>query len=82
MSRPDSPLSKLNQALDSGLRTYSVYAQLTAVYALAGKMDEAHTALAESRRLNPRLTLKWIVDHTSGIPAVLDGLRRAGLPEE
>ena len=82
LGHSDAAVDQLNQALDLGLRTYSVYAQLSAVYALAGKMDEAQTALAESRRLNPRLTLKWIVDHTSGIPAVLDGLRKAGLPEE
>jgi hypothetical protein len=38
--------------------------------------------LAEARRLNPKLTVKWMIEHTSGISAVLDGLRKAGLPEE
>jgi hypothetical protein len=45
-------------------------------------MDEAKTALAEARRLNPKLTVKWMIEHTSGIPAVLDGLHKARLPEE
>jgi hypothetical protein len=47
-------------------------------------MDEAKTALAEARRLNPKLSVKWMIDHTSasGVPAVLDGLRKAGLPED
>jgi hypothetical protein len=37
--------------------------------------------LAEARRLNPKLTVKWMIEHTAGIPAVLDGLRKAGMPE-
>ena len=55
---------------------------LAAAYAQAGKMDEAKAALAEARRLNPKLTVKWMDEHLPGIPAVLDGLRKAGLPEE
>jgi hypothetical protein len=33
-------------------------------YAHAVKMDEAKTALAEARRLNPKLTVKWMIEHT------------------
>ena len=51
-------------------------------YAHAGKMDEAKAALAEARRLNPAITVKWMKEHTPNLPAVFDGLRRAGLPEE
>ena len=53
-----------------------------AAYALAGKMDEAKNALAEGRRLNPNLTVKWLTDHAPNIPPLFDGLRKAGLPEE
>ena len=74
----DAAIDAIHQAIDSGFRTYCVYADLSASYARAGKMDEAKTALAEARRLNPKIT----VEHTAGFPVVLDGLRKAGLPEE
>ena len=47
-------------------------------------MDEAKIALAESRRLAPKLTVKWLTDQVwePSIPNLLDGLRKAGLPEE
>jgi hypothetical protein len=45
-------------------------------------MDEAKAALAEARRLNPAITVKWMKEHTPNLPAVSDGLRKAGLPEE
>jgi hypothetical protein len=48
----------------------------------AGRMDEARSALAEARRLNPAITIKWLKEHTPNLPASFDGLRKAGLPEE
>jgi hypothetical protein len=45
-------------------------------------MDEAKAALVDARRLNPKLTVKYMIEHTPNLPAVLDGLRKAGLPEE
>jgi hypothetical protein len=44
-------------------------------------MEEAASALAEARRLNPELTLKWQQTRNS-MPPLLEGLRKAGLPEE
>jgi hypothetical protein len=39
--------------------------------------------VAEARRLNPKLTVKWLKSTAPGIPAfVVEGLRKAGLPEE
>ena len=58
------------------------YVNLAAAYALEGKTEEAKTALAEGRRLNPKLTVKWLIDHAADIPPLLDGVRKAGLPEE
>jgi len=55
---------------------------LAAAYALEGKMDEARTALAEARRLNPKLTVKWLQSGTPNEPTLFEGLRKAGLPEE
>ncbi|MGA8587462.1 MAG: adenylate/guanylate cyclase domain-containing protein, partial [Roseiarcus sp.] len=60
VGRTDAAIDQYNQALNLGFRTYSAYAHLSAAYALAGKMDEAQTALAEARRLNPKLTVKWM----------------------
>jgi hypothetical protein len=45
-------------------------------------MDEAKSALVEARRINPSLTLKWYREHAADIPTRLEGLRKAGLPEE
>ena len=45
-------------------------------------MEEATSALAEARRRNPELTLKWQQTRSANIPPLLEGLRKAGLPEE
>jgi len=34
---------------------------LAAAYALAGKMEEAKSALAGARRIEPKLTIKWLL---------------------
>ena len=62
-------------------REFFVSTNLAAAYAHAGKMDEAEAALTEARRLNPAITVKWMKDHTPNLPAVFDGLHKAGLPE-
>jgi hypothetical protein len=59
-----------------------VHSNLAAAYAQAGKTDEAKAALSEARHLNPAITIKWMKEHTPNLPAVFDGLRKAGLPEE
>jgi adenylate cyclase len=75
-------IDEFRKAIDSGYRPFFVYTNLAAAYALEGKMDEAKTALAEARRLNPAITIKWLKEHTPNLPASFDGLRKAGLPEE
>jgi hypothetical protein len=37
---------------------------------------------AELGRVNPAITIKWMKEHTANLPAVFDGLHKAGLPEE
>ena len=78
----DAALNEYRNATDSGFRTFYAYADLAAAYALEGKMDEAKTALAEARRLNPKLTVKWLQSGTPNEPTLFEGLRKAGLPEE
>jgi TolB-like protein len=78
----EAAIDEAHRAIDAGFRNYIPYADLAAAYALAGRMEEAKTALAEARRLNPNLTVKWLTAHAPNLPALFDGLRRAGLPEE
>jgi adenylate cyclase len=78
----DAAIDEYHKAIDAGWRAYQPYGALAAAYALDGKMGEAASALAEARRLNPQLTLKWLQTHSLSIPPLLEGLRKAGLPEE
>jgi adenylate cyclase len=78
----EAAIAEYQKAFDAGYRGPSVYSGLAAAYALEGKMDEAKSALAERRRITPRLTLKWFREHATDIPTRLEGLRKAGLPEE
>ena len=78
----DAAIDEYHKAIDAGYRSFYAYTNLAAAYALDGKMDEAKTALAEARRLNPKLTVKWLIAHTPNLPPVFEGLRKAGLPEE
>jgi hypothetical protein len=56
---------------------------LAAAHALKGGIDEAKTALTEARRLNPKLSVKWLVGRKFVLrPSWIDALRKAGLPEE
>ena len=77
----DAAIDEYHKAINSGYRPFFAYADLAAAYALQGKMDEAKSALAEARRLNPNLTVKWLTDHAPNIPPLFEGLRKAGLPE-
>jgi adenylate cyclase len=78
----DAAIDEYHKALDAGFRAYMVYAALAAAYAFEGKMDEAKSALAEARRLNPKLTIKYEMAHAPDFPHLFEGLRKAGLPEE
>ncbi len=75
-------IDEYHKAIDAGWRAYQPYRGLAAAYALEGKMEEATSALAEARRLNPQLTLKWEQTHSVNIPPLLEGLRKAGLPAD
>jgi adenylate cyclase len=47
----------IHNAIEAGFRNYIPYADLAAAYALDGRVDEAKSALAEARRINPNLTM-------------------------
>jgi adenylate cyclase len=80
--RYDTSIEEYQRAVDAGYLNYVADSQLAAALALDGKMEEARTALAEARRLNPKLTVKWMIDHNPSLPPLFDGLRKAGLAEE
>lgn len=77
----DAAIDQLRRAIDTGFRTSYIYRGLAAAYALAGKTEEAKTALAEALKFSPNLTIKS-VERTNPVPVVLEGLRKAGLKEE
>jgi adenylate cyclase len=70
------------KAYDGGYRNYDVFLNLASAYALDGKMEEAKSSLAEARRLNPLLNVKWSIEHTMNLPRRTEGMRKAGLPDE
>ena len=75
---------EFKQGIDAGYRTFFPYAYLAAVEAAKGNDAEAKVALAEARRINPQLTIKWFAEHspTPTLTVFVDGWRKAGLPEE
>jgi len=78
----EAAIDEIHKAIEAGYRPFIPYAVLAAAYALEGKMDEAKSALAEARRLNPNLTVKWFIAHSPNVPKAIEGVRKAGLPDE
>jgi hypothetical protein len=54
---------------------------LAGAEAAKGNDAEAKLAVAEARRLNPQLTIKWFLDWPVP-PMIVEGLRKAGVSEE
>jgi adenylate cyclase len=77
-----SAIDAYHKTIDLGFRAFQPYIDLAAVYALEGKLDEAKSALAEARRLNPQLTVKSLQAVAPNLPPLFEGARKAGLPEE
>jgi tetratricopeptide (TPR) repeat protein len=73
-----------HKAIDTGFVNYIPYVGLAVAHALEGKIEEAKAALAEGRRLNPKLTAQWLKDHLPATPGRddLETLRKVGLPDE
>jgi hypothetical protein len=79
----DAAIEDCHKSTDIG-GVPAAYFSLVAASALASKTDETKVALAESRRIFPKLTVKWLTDQVwvPPISNLYDGLRKAGLPEE
>ena len=83
LGRLDTAIEEIHRAIDAGYRTYFPYAFLAGAEAAKGNDVEAKLALAEARRVNPELTVKWYAQHVTPPPTIfLDGWRKAGMPEE
>jgi adenylate cyclase len=80
--RVNAAIEEIRRAIDEGYRPFLPYVFLAAASALSGNGADAKTALAEARRLNPQLTIKWFKEAAVSTPMILEGLRKAGLPEE
>jgi tetratricopeptide (TPR) repeat protein len=80
--RLDAAFEQFRRAVYSGYPTYNTYSMLAGAEAAKGNDAEAKLALAEARRLNPQLTIKWLLTESPTPSIVIDGLRKAGLPEE
>ena len=82
LGRRDAAIVEFKRAIDAGYRPFIPYALLAGLEAAKGNDAEAKLALAEARRLNPQLTIKWFLENPPVLSGVIEGLRRAGLPEE
>jgi adenylate cyclase len=80
LGRVDAAIEEYHKAIDTGYRNRVV--NMAGAYALQGKMDEAKSVLAEALRANPKLTVKMLTERFAVPPALAEGLRKAGLPEE
>jgi adenylate cyclase len=78
----DGASEEFRRSINFGNRTFIPYGCLAAASALADKMDDASSALAVARRVNPQLTVKQMTSVASNIPNLLEGLRKAGLAEQ
>jgi adenylate cyclase len=82
LGRYDAAIEACKKAIDGGYRVFLPYLNLAAAHALKGDDSDAKAALDEARRLNPRLSVKWVNEHKPVLEPAFDALRKAGLPEE
>jgi adenylate cyclase len=78
----DAAAQEIQRGIDGGFGTFVPYAMLAAAEALRGNVGGARTALAEARRQNPLLTIKWFATTYPTTQFVIEGFRKAGMPEE
>jgi adenylate cyclase len=82
LGRYDAAIEACKKAIDGGYRVFLPYLNLAAAQALKGEDSDAKAALDEARRLNPRLSLKWLTEHRPVLEPAFDSLRKVGLPDE
>jgi hypothetical protein len=75
LGRVDAAVPEFRRAIDGGLHVFFAYMFLAAAEALLGNDAAAKTAIAEARRLNRQLTLKWLAANMQLKTLELEGLR-------
>lgn len=78
----DAAIEESSRAIDGGYRVFYSYLNLAAARAIKDDFEEAKRALAEARRINPKLSARWIYERKPILRHAIDSLREAGLPEE
>ena len=68
--RLDAAIEQFKRSISLGYPTYFFYVYLAGAEAAKGNDAEAKPALAEARRLNPQLTIKWLT--VPKLPALLN----------
>jgi adenylate cyclase len=82
MGRYQDAIRELQAALDAGYGTWPVYSHLAVAHDALGQRLEATAALAQARKLNPKLTIKWYRSRIEEPEVIFQGLLKAGLPEQ
>ena len=80
--RYQDAIRELQAALDGGYGVWPVYSHLAAAHGALGQRSEAEAALAQARKLNPKLTIKWYRARVEEPEVIFQGLLKAGLPEQ
>jgi tetratricopeptide (TPR) repeat protein len=80
----EAAIEEAHKAIDAGYGRKGFWPSLHLgiVHALKGDIEEAKAALAEARRLNPKLSVKYLIGLKFLLQPWIDALRKAGLPEE
>ena len=68
----NAAIEEANKAIDGGYRVFYAHLNLAAAHALKGDMDEATAALAEARRINPKLSIKWLTERKPVLQPAFD----------
>jgi tetratricopeptide (TPR) repeat protein len=83
LGRYAEAIDEEHRAIDDDFNLYMTHQVLAAAYALSGQDKEAKAELAKVIPLNPNATsIKSLAAFESEIPRLVDGLRKAGLPEQ
>ena len=82
MGRYQDVIREEQVALDSGFSNWSAYSHLAVAYAFLDRQSEAEAAVAQARKLSPKLTIKWLRARLDVPEVYFEGLRKAGLPDE
>jgi adenylate cyclase len=78
----DDAIDDSHRAIDAGYRTFPVYSNLAVACAMSNRIDDARAAVAEALKLNPKYSVKLMSERYHEPPAILEALRKAGVPEE